>query len=282
MESHLAGELGSLRAAEGPKPFADRAVQLRARDVRQPLVDDLSVERVAELVVRVDAPVRERVQSGCADQPLTVAEPLAKALDLFARELGRRLDRPHREAFAGRARGLQHLLLAQAERIEVQGQQLSQGVRNDERHLVDRDAKRPGPIGRLDHPSLQHILHQGRHEERVSVAVPVDEVCQAGREAMPGALRSQILGDLRGSHSMVAPSATRVRINSPGTCSWSKVTTSQPLAKSRSAAMSVCAPMWVSAATSAAPSSAETASTRSDWPSAMAAWWVMRANWPPP
>ena len=42
---------------------------------------------------------------------------------------------------------------------------------------------------------------------------------------------------------------------SPGTCSWSKVTTSQPLANSRSAARSVCVPMRTSAATSAALSS---------------------------
>ena len=69
---------------------------------------------------------------------------------------------------------------------------------------------------------------------------------------------------------------------SPGTCSWSKVTTSQPLAKSRSAARSVCVPMRTSAATSAAPSSGAAASTRSDWPSAIAAWWVIRASWPPP
>src|SRR5262249_26262811 len=64
--------------------------------------------------------------------------------------------------------------------------------------------------------------------------------------------------------------------------SWSKVTTSQPLAKRRSASRSVCEPIWTSAATSAAPSSGEAASTRSDWPSAIAAWCVMRASWPPP
>src|SRR5262245_25855609 len=82
--------------------------------------------------------------------------------------------------------------------------------------------------------------------------------------------------------STVMPSASRARMCEPGTCSWSNVTTSQSLAKARSASRSVCAPMTVSAATRAAPSSGEVASTRSDWPSAIAAWWVIRASWPPP
>src|SRR5215475_9098726 len=40
--------------------------------------------------------------------------------------------------------------------------------------------------------------------------------------------------------------------------------------------------MTTSGAISAAPSSGDAASTRSDWPSAIAAWWVIRASWPPP
>src|SRR3954447_6202081 len=38
----------------------------------------------------------------------------------------------------------------------------------------------------------------------------------------------------------------------------------------------------MSGATSAAPSSADSARMRSDWPSAIAAWCDMRANWPAP
>ena len=47
-------------------------------------------------------------------------------------------------------------------------------------------------------------------------------------------------------------------------------------------ARSVCSPIITSGVTSAAQSSAETDSTRRVWPSAMPAWCVIRASWPPP
>ncbi|GAY18978.1 hypothetical protein MSZK_57040 [Mycobacterium sp. shizuoka-1] len=44
----------------------------------------------------------------------------------------------------------------------------------------------------------------------------------------------------------------------------------------------MCSPITTSGATWAAGSSALTDSTRRLWPSAIAAWWVILANWPPP
>ncbi len=73
-----------------------------------------------------------------------------------------------------------------------------------------------------------------------------------------------------------APSASRASSSPPGTCSWSKVTTSQPAAKARRSSSEVCSPTTTPAATSAALSCVESASTRTDSPSPMAAWWVIR------
>jgi hypothetical protein len=78
------------------------------------------------------------------------------------------------------------------------------------------------------------------------------------------------------------PPAASWRNTGCGTCSWSKVSTSQPAANERTTSRSVYGPTTTSLATSAAGSFADEASTRSDWPSATAAWWVILASWPAP
>ncbi len=80
----------------------------------------------------------------------------------------------------------------------------------------------------------------------------------------------------------VTPSSTSARTTDCGTCSWSKVTTVQPAANARTASRSSAVPRHTSAHTSAAGSPAWAASTRSDCPSAIADWWVMRASCPAP
>jgi hypothetical protein len=67
------------------------------------------------------------------------------------------------------------------------------------------------------------------------------------------------------------PSAVSASMCPGGTCSWSNVTTSQPLAKACSTPRSVWSPICTSAATSPAPSSGTAARIRNDWPREIAA-----------
>ena len=85
-----------------------------------------------------------------------------------------------------------------------------------------------------------------------------------------------------GGGATFTPSATSFSSSSVGTCSWSKVNTSAPSAARRNASRSVCAPITTSGVTCAAGSSGWAASTRSVWPSAIAAWCVILASCPPP
>ena len=78
------------------------------------------------------------------------------------------------------------------------------------------------------------------------------------------------------------PSAWSSRRCSVGTCSWSKVSTSQPAAKARSASRSSSSPTSVPGTTSAALSSGSRASTRRVTPRPIAGAAIIRASWPPP
>jgi hypothetical protein len=84
----------------------------------------------------------------------------------------------------------------------------------------------------------------------------------------------------RRAGAMRAPSASSASSRPPGTCSWSKVTTSQPAAKDRRSSSEVCSPSVTPFATSAALSWVASASTRRDRPSAIDAWCVIRDSCP--
>src|SRR5690606_11534082 len=79
-----------------------------------------------------------------------------------------------------------------------------------------------------------------------------------------------------------APASSSSRRTGWGTCSWSKVSTSLPLAKASRSARPRSSPRCTSPTTRAALSAGLAASTRKSTPSAIPAWWVIRASWPPP
>src|ERR671914_1789326 len=108
-------------------------------------------------------------------------------------------------------------------------------------------------------------------------------------QGTPSAVRRSRMTSLSWAWSRAAepgrqatPADSSARMCGPGTCSWSNVTTAHPAAKPRRSASEVCSPMRTSEDTRAAEACAESLSTRSGTPSAIAACWVMRANCPPP
>ena len=109
----LARDLRRASAVRGLQALADRLVQAPAGRRRDPLVDDLLVERVTEGVARARRAVGPRALARCAQDLLAADEPVAELLDvldvaevaLLRRDPG---DRMRRELRPDDARRLEH------------------------------------------------------------------------------------------------------------------------------------------------------------------------------
>ena len=154
--------------------------------------------------------------------------------------------------------------------------------------------------GVVDHPHAAAVVPAAGRLEHHRPADLLAEVGQVGGRGRPAASAAPGRPARPGVRASAAcpgrsSSASRRRVERrrprrpargcapSGTCSWSKVTTSQPLAN-----VAQRGQVGVRRRTGRRRRPARRrrrglgASTRSDWPRAIAAWWVIRASWPPP
>src|SRR6266566_7392148 len=114
----LRSDLAGARAVGGLEPLADVAVQSGTAGGRQPLVDDLSLQVVAERKAGSDRAVGPAVLAVALEEAARACERAAASLDLCRVAVERSRNARSGEALSGHARCLQQLLVGRVELAE--------------------------------------------------------------------------------------------------------------------------------------------------------------------
>ncbi len=141
--------------------------------------------------------VGELLKPGGPQELLAFHQPFAGVFDLVGREVRLRREHPHGEAITCDARMAEDALLGCAQQNELRLEHLLQGRRHRRRNGAQRPAQGPASTLLDDHVMIDHVPHDGRHEERIPARVAMDQAGETRREVGARELGEEIVRDIR-------------------------------------------------------------------------------------
>src|SRR6266849_3120485 len=186
VDRKLRGDCLGALAIGGVKTLGDSSMPNPLRCGRDPGHGGVAIERVDECVVGLNRPVRPPLRAHESQKTSLVGECLANGVNFIGRELQRMSDGTYGNLQAGETGGVDDTLLRRVQAIDLNIDELTNGIRPTVRDFCDARKELPSAFDEANHSTTLQIVDDRDGKERVPSCHRMDRTGELVREAMIG------------------------------------------------------------------------------------------------